>query len=107
MKIICITGGVLSGIGKGISGASIGTLLKSCGYAIFMQKFDGYLNIDAGTINPYKHGECFVTADGAETDLDIGHYERFIDTDMSSHSSYTMGKLYQEILTKERDGDYL
>ncbi len=72
-----------------------------------MQKFDGYLNVDAGTINPYKHGECFVTADGAETDLDIGHYERFIDTDMTHESIYTMGKLYQEILTKERKGDYL
>lgn len=107
MKIICITGWVLSGIGKGIAGASIGTLLKNCGYKIFMQKFDGYLNVDAGTINPFKHGECFVTADGAETDLDIGHYERFIDTDMNHESIYTMGKLYQEILNKERKWDYL
>lgn len=72
-----------------------------------MQKFDGYLNGDAGTINPYKHGECFVTADGAETDLDIGHYERFIDTDMNANSIYTMGKLYAEMISKERKGDYL
>ena len=107
MKIICITWGVLSGIGKGITWASIGTLLKNCGYNIFMQKFDGYLNIDAGTINPYKHGECFVTADGAETDLDIWHYERFIDSDMNQESIYTMWKLYQEILSKERKGEYL
>ena len=107
MNIICITWGVLSGIGKGITWASIGTLLKNCGYKIFMQKFDGYLNVDAGTINPYKHGECFVTADGAETDLDIGHYERFIDTDMNHESIYTMGKLYQEILSKERKWEYL
>lgn len=107
MNIICITWGVLSGIGKGITGASIGTLLKNSGYKIFMQKFDGYLNVDAGTINPYKHGECFVTADGSETDLDIGHYERFIDTDMNHESIYTMGKLYQEILSKERKWDYL
>lgn len=97
----------MSGIGKGITWASIGTLLKNCGYKIFMQKFDGYLNVDAGTINPYKHGECFVTADGAETDLDIGHYERFIQTDMNHESIYTMGKLYQEILSKERKGEYL
>jgi CTP synthase len=93
---------VLSGIGKGITGSSIGALLKASGYKIFMQKFDGYLNVDAGTINPFKHGECFVTEDGSETDLDIGHYERFLDTDMNAMSIFTSGKLMQEIMEKER-----
>ncbi len=97
----------MSGIGKGISGASIGAILKASGYKIFMQKFDGYLNVDAGTINPFKHGEVFVTNDGSETDLDIGHYERFIDVNMNKTSIYTSGKLYEEILSKERTGDYL
>lgn len=106
MRLICITGGVLSGIGKGITGASLGALLTSCGYRVFMQKFDGYLNVDAGKINPFKHGECFVTADGKETDLDIGHYERFIDRDLTHYSSYTMGRLYQEIIQSERLGEY-
>lgn len=107
MKIIIVTGWVLSGIGKGITGASIGALLKSAGYNIFMQKFDGYLNVDAGTINPFKHGECFVTEDGAETDLDIWHYERFLDTDMSQMSIFTAGKLMSEIMTRERKWEYL
>lgn len=107
MKIIIVTGWVLSGIGKGITGASIWALLKSAGYNIFMQKFDGYLNVDAGTINPFKHGECFVTEDGAETDLDIGHYERYLDTDMSQNSIFTSGKLMSEIMTRERKGEYL
>jgi CTP synthase len=98
---------VLSGIGKGITGASIGALLKASGYKIFMQKFDGYLNVDAGTINPFKHGECFVTDDGAETDLDIGHYERYLDTDMSQMSIFTVGKLMQELMIRERKGEYL
>jgi CTP synthase len=107
MHIIVVTGWVLSGIGKGISGSSIWALLKASGYHVFMQKFDGYLNADAGTINPYKHGECFVTNDGAETDLDIWHYERYLDTDMNSMSIYTSGKLMQEIMEKERQWDYL
>lgn len=107
MHIIVVTGWVLSGIGKGISGSSIWALLKASGYRVFMQKFDGYLNADAGTINPYKHGECFVTNDGAETDLDIGHYERYLDTDMNTMSIYTSGKLMQEIMEKERQWDYL
>jgi len=107
MKLIVVTGGVLSGIGKGISGASIGAILKASGYKVFMQKFDGYLNVDAGTINPFKHGEVFVMDDGAETDLDVWHYERFIDVSLNKSSCHTSGKLYEEILTKERKGDYL
>lgn len=107
MKLIVVTGGVLSGIGKGISGASIGAILKASDYKIFMQKFDGYLNVDAGTINPYKHGEVFVMDDGAETDLDVGHYERFIDVSLNKSSCHTSGKLYEEILAKERKWDYL
>jgi CTP synthase len=107
MKVIVVTGWVLSGVGKWISWSSLGALLKACGYTVFMQKFDGYLNGDAGTINPFKHGECFVTEDGAETDLDIGHYERFLDADMNQMSIYTSGKLMQEIMEKERRGDYL
>lgn len=107
MKCIIVTWGVLSGIGKGITGSSIGSLLTAAGYTVFMQKFDGYLNVDAGTINPYKHGEVFVTEDGAETDLDIGHYERFLDRDMNHMSIFTSGKLMQELMHKERKGDYL
>lgn len=107
MKIICITGWVLSGIGKWITWASIGAILKSAGYTIFMQKFDGYLNIDPGTMNPIEHGEVFVTDDGAETDLDIGHYERFIDINLTKDSSWTTGKIYQEIFEREREGEYL
>jgi CTP synthase len=107
MKIICITGGVLSGIGKGITGASIGAILKSAGYRVFMQKFDGYLNVDPGTMNPLEHGEVFVTDDGAETDLDIGHYERYIDSNLNSNSARTTGKIYQEIFERERKGEYL
>jgi CTP synthase len=107
MKIIFVTGWVLSGIGKGISAASIGAILKWAGKKIYCQKFDGYLNVDPGTMSPFQHGEVFVTADGAETDLDIGHYERFLDTDMNKFSSFTSGKLYEEIIMKERRGDYL
>jgi len=107
MKIIFVTGWVLSGIGKGIAAASIGALIAGAGKKLFCQKFDGYLNVDPGTMNPTQHGEVFVTADGAETDLDIGHYERFLDTDMSRYSSFTTGKLYEEIILKERRWDYL
>ncbi len=107
MKIIFVTWWVLSGIGKGISAASIGAILKWAGKKIYCQKFDGYLNVDPGTMSPFQHGEVFVTADGAETDLDIGHYERFLDTDMNKFSSFTSGKLYEEIIMKERRGDYL
>lgn len=107
MKFICITWWVLSWIGKGITWASIGALLRAAWYNIAMQKFDGYLNIDAEKLDPYRHGEVFITTDGAKTDLDIGHYERFLDQNMSQHSSYSMWKLYQEIINKERAWDYL
>lgn len=98
---------MLSGIGKGIVAASVGALLKGMGYRVFCQKFDGYLNVDPGTMSPFQHGEVFVTEDGAETDLDLGHYERFLDTDLNKLSSFTSGKLYEEILSRERDGKYL
>lgn len=107
MKLIFVTGWVLSGIGKGIAAASIGAILKWAWLNIFCQKFDGYLNVDPGTMSPFQHGEVFVTDDGAETDLDIGHYERFLDTNMSRLSSFTSGKLYEEIILKERRWDYL
>ncbi len=106
-KYIFVTGGVLSGLGKGITAASIGNILKARGFSIYMQKFDQYLNVDAGTLNPAEHGECFVTDDGAETDLDLGHYERFIDTNLSHHSSIMTGQIYQAILKKERKGRFL
>ncbi len=100
-------GGVLSGIGKGITAASIGAVLKGMGYRIFCQKFDGYLNVDPGTMSPFQHGEVFVTEDGTETDLDLGHYERFLDVPLTRLSSFTSGKLYEELIEKERRGDFL
>ena len=106
-KYIFVTGGVVSGLGKGITAASLGRLLKNRGYKIVNQKFDPYLNIDPGTMSPYEHGEVFVTDDGAETDLDLGHYERFTDVSLTKNSSITMGKIYQEVLERERRGDYL
>ena len=106
-KYIFVTGGVVSGLGKGITSASLGRLLKNRGYKIVNQKFDPYINVDPGTMSPYEHGEVFVTADGAETDLDLGHYERFTDVNLSKNSSITMGKIYQEVLERERRGDYL
>jgi len=106
-KYIFVTGGVASSLGKGIISASIGKLLQSRGYKVTIQKLDPYINIDPGTLNPYEHGECFVTQDGAETDLDLGHYERFLDTPMSYANSVTTGKVYQEVISKERRGDYL
>ena len=105
-KYIFVTGGVLSGIGKGVSAASLGRLLISKGYTVFVQKFDPYLNYDPGTMNPYQHGEVFVTGDGAETDLDLGHYERFIDTELSKTSNWTQGKLLMEVIENERKGLY-
>lgn len=105
-KFIFVTGGVVSGIGKGISAASIGRLLKDHGLTVFMQKFDPYLNIDPGTMSPYQHGEVFVTYDGAETDLDLGHYERFIDEELTKRASITTGKVYSRVIAKERRGDY-
>jgi CTP synthase len=105
-KIIFITGGVCSSLGKGITSASIGTILKNSGYSVFTQKLDPYLNIDPGTMSPFQHGEVFVTDDGAETDLDLGHYERFIDSPLSKRSTVTNGKIYQKVLEKERKGDF-
>jgi len=106
-KYIFVTGGVLSGLGKGITAASIGNILKTRGYKVFLQKLDPYLNYDAGTLNPGEHGEVFVTDDGAETDLDLGHYERFTDESFSQASSIMTGRVYSEVIAKERRGDYL
>jgi len=106
-KYIFITGGVCSGLGKGIASASIGAILKSAGYSVFTIKLDPYLNIDPGTMSPYQHGEVFVTDDGTETDLDLGHYERFIDTNMTKLSNLTTGRVYDKVLKGERSGDYL
>ncbi len=106
-KFIFVTGGVVSGLGKGITASSLGRLLKNRGYKVVAQKFDPYINIDPGTMNPHEHGEVFVTDDGAETDLDLGHYERFIDENLTRNSSITTGKIYSEVIEKERRGDYL
>ncbi len=106
-KYIFVTGGVVSSLGKGITASAIGQLLKSRGLKVFMQKFDPYINIDPGTMSPLQHGEVFVTDDGAETDLDLGHYERFIDENLNKHSSVTTGKIYQSVIKRERRGDYL
>ena len=99
-KFIFITGGVVSSLGKGITGASLGRLLKSRGYKVAMQKCDPYINVDPGTMSPFQHGEVFVTDDGAETDLDIGHYERFTDENSSADSNVTSGKVYNSVITK-------
>ncbi|MBR6033159.1 MAG: CTP synthase [Clostridia bacterium] len=107
MKYIFVTGGVVSGLGKGITAASLGRLLKNRGYKVTIQKFDPYINVDPGTMSPFEHGEVFVTDDGAETDLDLGHYERFIDESLSKHSSITTGRIYSNVINKERKGDYL
>lgn len=106
-KYIFVTGGVLSGLGKGITAASVGNILKARGYLVFMQKLDQYINFDAGTLNPGEHGEVYVTDDGAETDLDLGHYERFTDENYSQESSVMTGRVYSEVIAKERHGDYL
>lgn len=106
-KYIFVTGGVVSGLGKGITAASLGRLLKNRGYKVANQKFDPYINVDPGTMSPYEHGEVFVTDDGAETDLDLGHYERFTDVNLNKNCSISTGKIYQEVLEKERRGDYL
>lgn len=106
-KYIFVTGGVVSSLGKGITAASLGRLLKSRGYKVTIQKFDPYINIDPGTMSPYQHGEVFVTDDGAETDLDLGHYERFIDINLTRNSNVTAGRIYQSVINKERRGDYL
>ena len=107
VKYIFVTGGVVSGLGKGIAAASLGRLLKQRGLRVKVQKLDPYLNVDPGTMSPYQHGEVFVTDDGAETDLDLGHYERFIDENLDRNSSVSSGQIYWEILNKERRGDFL
>lgn len=106
-KYIFVTGGVVSSLGKGITAASLGRLLKNRGLSVTIQKFDPYINVDPGTMSPYQHGEVFVTDDGAETDLDLGHYERFIDINLSQNSNVTTGKIYSSVIRKERRGDYL
>src|SRR5437868_8704199 len=105
-KYVFVTGGVLSGVGKGITAASIGTILKARGLAVNIQKCDPYLNVDAGTLNPREHGECFVTKDGAETDLDLGHYERFLDEELTSASSLMAGRVLLKVIQDERAGKY-
>ena len=107
MKYIFVTGGVVSGLGKGICAASLGRLLKQCGLRVKNQKFDPYLNVDPGTMSPYQHGEVFVTDDGAETDLDLGHYERFVDEALNANASVSSGKVYWSVLNRERQGGYL
>ncbi len=106
-KYIFVTGGVTSSLGKGIISASLGQLLESRGYKVTIQKLDPYINVDPGTLNPYEHGECYVTDDGAETDLDLGHYERFLDIRTSQANNVTTGRIYQAVIDKERRGDYL
>lgn len=106
-KYIFVTGGVVSSVGKGITVASIGRLLKSRGLKVSVQKLDPYLNVDPGTMSPYQHGEVFVTNDGAETDLDLGHYERFIDVEMTCASNVTTGQIYSSVIAKERRGEFL
>jgi CTP synthase len=106
-KYIIVTGGVVSSIGKGITTASLGRLLRNRGFSVTMQKLDPYINVDAGTMNPFQHGEVFVTDDGAETDLDLGHYERFVDVNLTRHSTVTTGRVYSTVIAKERRGDYL
>jgi len=106
-KFVFTTGGVLSSLGKGITAASLGALLESRGYRVTIKKYDPYLNVDPGTMSPFQHGEVFVTEDGAETDLDLGHYERYLNTNTSKVSNITAGKIYKSVLDKERNGDYL
>ena len=106
-KYIFVTGGVVSSLGKGIAASSVARLLKNRGLKVFMQKFDPYINVDPSTMSPLQHGEVFVTEDGAEADLDLGHYERFIDECLTKDSTVTAGKIYKSVIEKERRGDYL
>ena len=106
-KYIFVTGGVTSSLGKGIISSSLAKLLQGRGFSVTIQKLDPYINIDPGTLNPYEHGECYVTEDGAETDLDLGHYERFSNTNTSQANSVTTGRIYQSVINKERKGEYL
>src|SRR3989339_1994496 len=107
VKYIFVTGGVVSSLGKGIASSSLGVLLKARGLRVTIQKFDPYINVDPGTMSPFQHGEVFVTDDGSETDLDIGHYERFIDENMSIKNNTTTGQIYQTVINMERSGKYL
>ena len=106
-RYIFITGGVVSSLGKGLASAALGALLQARGYKVRLRKLDPYLNVDPGTMSPYQHGEVFVTDDGAETDLDLGHYERFTGRPCNQQDNITTGRIYQDIITKERRGDYL
>ena len=106
-KYIFVTGGVTSSLGKGIISASLAKLLQARGHSVTIQKLDPYINVDPGTLNPYEHGECFVTEDGAETDLDLGHYERYLDTNTSQANNVTTGRIYQHVINQERAGAYL
>src|SRR6201985_1926547 len=106
-KYIFVTGGVVSSLGKGVAASSIGCLLESRGVKVTLQKCDPYLNVDPGTMSPFQHGEVFVTEDGAETDLDLGHYERFVDVKMGRRNNFTTGQIYESVIRKERRGDYL
>ena len=106
-KHVFVTGGVVSSLGKGITAASLGRLLKSRGYKVTMQKADPYLNVDPGTMSPFQHGEVFVTEDGYESDLDLGHYERFIDENLTRDSNFTTGAIYKSLIARERRGDFL
>ena len=106
-KYIFLTGGVLSSVGKGVTAAALGRLLKERGYQVAIQKLDPYINVDPGTMSPYQHGEVFVLDDGAETDLDLGHYERFIDFNLNRICNVTTGQVYEEVISRERRGDYL
>src|SRR6187455_2539246 len=107
VKYVFVTGGVVSSLGKGLAAASIGRLLEDHGYTVALQKFDPYINVDPGTMSPYQHGEVYVTDDGAETDLDLGHYERFVRTRLSRKNSITTGRIYESVIRRERRGDYL
>jgi len=107
MKYIIVTGGVLSGLGKGVTASSAGLLLQCAGYKVTAVKIDPYLNVDAGTMNPYEHGEVFVMTDGAEVDLDLGNYERFLRCNLTAEHNITTGKVYKKVIEKERHGDYL
>ena len=106
-KFIFVTGGVLSSLGKGLAAASIGSLLMARGLKVTIQKLDPYINVDPGTMNPFQHGEVYVTDDGAETDLDLGHYERYLGVSLSQNNNFTSGRIYHTVITKERRGDYL
>src|SRR5690554_5342663 len=106
-KYVFVTGGVVSSLGKGIIAASLGKLLQARGFRVTIQKLDPYINIDPGTLNPYEHGECYVTVDGQETDLDLGHYERFLGVETHRENNVTTGRIYQNVINKERRGDYL